>query len=409
MQTPYIEMSNITKIFGKHIKQGSEMTKAGKSKDEIREKTGCTLGVNGVDLQIGKGELFVIMGLSGSGKSTLLRCINRLIEPTFGSIIIDGTDVTKLSEDELLKFRQKKMAMVFQKFALLPHRTVEENVAFGLELQNMPKAERLKIANEKLALVGLERWGKESPSSLSGGMQQRVGLARALANDPSILLMDEAFSALDPLIRVDMQDELLNLQSQLKKTIIFITHDLDEALRIGDRIALMRDGEVVQVGTPEEIVLNPANDYVARFVQGIDVTRILKASDVMKRTDEVISTKMSPKEAIDFLNSQKLSGSFVVDEVGHVAGYITADQLINSLNGNIQTVKGCPLESATTVGLEANLTKLSQLLWKTEHPIAVVDGDLLFQGLVGKTSIIKALASRGDEDHATENTISRLD
>ena len=400
MQAPLIEISNVTKIFGKNVKQASEMTRQGHSKEAIREKTGCTLGVNRVDLQIGKGELFVIMGLSGSGKSTLLRCINRLIDPTFGSIVIEGTDVTKLSHADLLKFRQKTMAMVFQKFALLPHRTVEENVAFGLELQNMPKAERLAIAREKLALVGLEGWGKDTPSSLSGGMQQRVGLARALANDPAILLMDEAFSALDPLIRVDMQNELLKLQKQLKKTIIFITHDLDEALKIGDRIALMRDGEVVQVGTPEEIVMNPANDYVARFVQSIDITHILTASDVMQQDVDVIGGETSPQTAIDYLHGKQLSGGFVVDGGGRLQGYITKDKLESDRDGK-RMVKDCACERAVTANPEASITELSRLLCETPNPIAVVGPDGKIQGVVGPSTIIQALASRGDEKHVT--------
>jgi glycine betaine/proline transport system ATP-binding protein len=401
MQEAFIEISNVTKIFGGNIKLASELAKSGTSKDVIRDRTGSTVGFNRVNLQIAQGELFVIMGLSGSGKSTLLRCINRLIDPTFGSIRIEGTDVMKLSAPELLQFRQKKMAMVFQKFALLPHRTVEENVAFGLELQNIPKSQRINIALEKLSLVGLEGWGKESPANLSGGMQQRVGLARALANDPSILLMDEAFSALDPLIRVDMQNELLKLQSRLKKTIIFITHDLDEALKIGDRIALMRDGEVVQVGTPQEIVFNPANEYVARFAKGIDVTKILTASYIMKRTNDVILLNMSPQTAMDTLRSRGLSGGFVVDNEGHLKGYITIDHLVEAVDHNIKAVNECRYESAITVGPDASLLELSQLLSGTRHPIAVVDHSLLFQGLVGKSTIIKALAARGDVNHVT--------
>ncbi|WP_206832746.1 quaternary amine ABC transporter ATP-binding protein [Alicyclobacillus fructus] len=266
---PLIEIRQLTKIFGNRSQQALQLLNEGASKEQVRQQTGCIVGVNTVDLEINQGELFVIMGLSGSGKSTLLRCLNRLIEPTYGSVQIGHYEVTNLSKPELLRFRQKKVAMVFQKFALFPNRTVLENVAFGLEIQNIEKMERQRIAREKLSLVGLDRWADDYPQNLSGGMQQRVGLARALATNADILLMDEAFSALDPLTRADMQKELLNLQSTLHKTIIFITHDVNEALRLGDRIGVMRDGELVQIGTPEAIVNSPVDDYVASFVRNV--------------------------------------------------------------------------------------------------------------------------------------------
>ena len=257
-----IEIKDLSILFGPEKAKAKKMIKQGKSKQEILKETGCTIAVRNANLEIKEGEMFVIMGLSGSGKSTLVRCINRLNEPSMGEIWLSGRNITSLSDKELLQIRRKEMAMVFQHFGLLPHRTVLSNIAFGLELQGVPKEEREKKAYESIAVVGLKGYENQRVDELSGGMQQRVGLARALANDPEVLLMDEAFSALDPLIREQMQDELLDLQEKMKRTIVFITHDLDEAIKLGDRIAIMKDGEVVQVGTPEEILTDPANDYV---------------------------------------------------------------------------------------------------------------------------------------------------
>ncbi|MFO2550748.1 glycine betaine/L-proline ABC transporter ATP-binding protein [Alicyclobacillus cycloheptanicus] len=376
------------------------MLQQGADKDEIRRKTGATVGVNNVTLDIMPGELFVIMGLSGSGKSTLLRCVNRLIEPTFGSIVIDGQDVTRLDKEGLLRFRREKTAMVFQKFALFPHRTVEQNVAFGLELQNVPQQKRLEIAREKLALVGLDEWGSHYPQQLSGGMQQRVGLARALANDPDILMMDEAFSALDPLIRDDMQDELLNLQQKLHKTILFITHDLNEALKLGDRIALMKDGSVVQVGTPEEIITNPANEYVERFLKGVDVTKVLVAADVMKRPSPVLRLQEGPTVALRRLRDAGLSSGFVVDE-GRLCGLITVDSLSKLAAEKKRTLADGPFEDVVTVAMDTPLDELVNAIVTTRYPLAVLDEQKALRGLVMKSSILEAMATQGGESHAS--------
>src|SRR5699024_2885913 len=270
-----IKVENLTKIFGKRPQQAMKYLEENKTKDDILKLTGMTVGVNRASFEVKSGEVFVIMGLSGSGKSTLVRMLNRLIEPTAGNVWLDEENVTKMNKDELRNMRRKKMSMVFQNFALLPHKTIQKNAEYGLEIQGIAKDERARKATEALELVGLGGYLDKYPNELSGGMQQRVGLARALANDPDILLMDEAFSALDPLIRKDMQDELLELQQRVRKTIIFITHDLDEALRIGDRIALMKDGSIVQIGTAEEILMDPANDYVERFVEDVDLAKVL--------------------------------------------------------------------------------------------------------------------------------------
>ncbi|GAA3714416.1 quaternary amine ABC transporter ATP-binding protein [Salinicoccus jeotgali] len=288
-----IEIKNVTKVFGTYDEEVQELLHNNASKDEIIKKTGATVAVKSANLSIESGEVFVVMGLSGSGKSTLIRLINRLIDPTEGDLLIKDKNVAQLSPSELREFRRSNLSMVFQNFALFPFKNILENAAFGLEVRKFPKKQRREKAEEALDLVGLGNYKKQLPNQLSGGMQQRVGLARALANDTDILLMDEAFSALDPLIRKEMQQELLQLQQKMQKTIVFITHDLDEALSIGDRIALMKDGEIAQVGKPEEIVTNPANDYVKSFVKDIDRSKVLKVKHVMKRVDgESISTDL---------------------------------------------------------------------------------------------------------------------
>lgn len=278
----FIDIRNVTKVFGKYNDEVKSLLEENKSKDEILSETGATVAVKDVNFSINEGEVFVVMGLSGSGKSTLIRLVNRLIDPSNGSVFINDNNITELHKKELREFRRKNFSMVFQSFALFPFKTVLENAAFGLEVKNVDKSERLNKAKEALSLVGLDGYENQHPSQLSGGMQQRVGLARALANDTDILLMDEAFSALDPLIRKDMQDELLQIQKNMKKTIIFITHDLDEALNIGDRIALMKDGAVSQVGTAVDIVTNPANDYVKSFVKDINQSKVLQVKHLME-------------------------------------------------------------------------------------------------------------------------------
>lgn len=277
-----IEMRGVTKIFGPTPQEVLQKLQAGGSKDQLQAETGHVIGLNNVDLQVKPGQLHVVMGLSGSGKSTLIRHVNRLIDPTAGEIFVDGQNVLDMSLDELRSFRRTKVAMVFQKFGLLPHRSVIDNVAYGLEIRGIEKKERLEIAERWIATVGLKGYEKSRPHQLSGGQQQRVGLARALAMDVEILLMDEAFSALDPLIRSGMQDELLALQKELNKTILFITHDFDEALKIGDQVTVLQDGAVVQSGRPEEVVLNPANAHVQEFVQDVNRARAIHVNTIME-------------------------------------------------------------------------------------------------------------------------------
>ncbi len=326
-----IEVRDIYKVFGSKPEKGLELLKKGEKKDKILEKTGQTVGLDNVSFQVHKGEIFVLMGLSGCGKSTLLRCLNRLIEPTAGEIIIKGKDIVAMNEDEIREFRRQQVGMIFQNFALLPHKTVIDNVAFGLEIQGMALEERHKKAQDALQLVGLTGYETSMPDQLSGGMKQRVGLARALASDAEILLMDEAFSALDPLIRRDMQDELIDLQERLSKTVIFVTHDLDEALKLGNRIALMRDGKIIQVGTAEEILTNPSNEYVERFVADVDMTRVLTAQDVMKKADPVISCKSGPRLAARLMKEYGISNLFVVTQHRIIKGIVTIDDVVRAV------------------------------------------------------------------------------
>ena len=335
-----IEINNVYKIFVSNPKSILPMVKDGASKEEILDKTGHTVGLDNVTLKIEEGEIFVCMGLSGSGKSTLIRHLNRLIDPTDGEIIVEGTNVMSLNKQQLIEFRRHKMSMVFQRFGLFPHRTVIDNVGYGLEMQGVAEAERKKTAMEKIEAVGLSGFENQYPAQLSGGMQQRVGLARALANDTDIMLMDEAFSALDPLIRSDMQKQLIDLQSELKKTIVFITHDLDESLRLGDHIGILNHGKLVQVGTPVDIIMNPADDYVKAFVKDVNRTKVIKAKTIMKSKENVngidknnLVTVKEDQFIEEFLPQVVCTNANceVVDKSGNVTGYITNKELQKTL------------------------------------------------------------------------------
>ena len=335
-----IEINNVYKIFGGNPNSVLPQVKEGATKDEILENTGHTVGLDNVSLKIEEGETFVCMGLSGSGKSTLIRHLNRLIDPTDGEILIEGTNVMNLNKEQLIEFRRHKMSMVFQRFGLFPHKTVIQNVGYGLEMQGKAEEERNKISMEKINAVGLNGFENQYPAQLSGGMQQRVGLARALATDTDIMLMDEAFSALDPLIRSDMQKQLIDLQSELKKTIVFITHDLDESLRLGDHIGILNAGKLVQVGTPEEIIMNPADDYVKAFVKDVNRAKVIRAKIIMKKPNEVSNIDKSNVIKVhedqfieEFLPQIVCSNSNceVVDKTGNIKGYITNQELQSSL------------------------------------------------------------------------------
>ncbi|WP_415718706.1 quaternary amine ABC transporter ATP-binding protein [Maridesulfovibrio sp.] len=391
-----IRVENLYKIFGSNPSKIIPMLNKGATKDEIMEKTKHGVGVNNASFSVEEGEIVVVMGLSGSGKSTLVRCINRLIEPTGGKIFIDGEDITTLSKNKLRKIRLEKLGMVFQNFALFPHRTVLKNTEYGLEIADTDPKTRTQKAMEALELVGLSGWEESYPDQLSGGMQQRVGLARALALDPDILLMDEAFSALDPLIRRDMQDELINLQERMHKTIVFISHDLDEALKIGDRIVLMKDGEIVQVGTPEEILTEPATEYVRRFVEDVDITKVLTAESVMKKIDAVANIKTDgPRASLRKMRKNNISNLFVLDEKHKLIGMLNAAdcaKLVEQGGKDIRTIMSTDLQA---VDLDCPAQELFNIMQDRTLPLPVINEDKKLKGVIVRGTLIGALAERG--------------
>lgn len=391
---PIIEVKQLVKVFGSDPERALPLLAQGWSKEKIFKETKLTVGVNQAEFAIEQGEIFVIMGLSGSGKSTLVRLLNRLIEPTGGQVLFEGTDVLKMNAEQLRKFRRQNVGMVFQKFALFPHRTVLQNAAYGLEVQGIDKKERNDLAMEALRLVGLENWADSKPDELSGGMQQRVGLARGLANDPDVLLMDEAFSALDPLIRKDMQDELIELQAKMRKTIIFITHDLDEALRIGDRIALMKDGEIVQIGTPEQILMEPADRYVERFVQDVDVSKVLTASHVMRKP-ETITPERGPRVALQLMRERGVSSLYVTDKGYKLAGVLTAEDAAAAAKAN-QPIEDVLTTDVPKAAPDTILNDLFELMADSRLPVAVVDDNNRLHGIVLKGAVLAALAGNAE-------------
>jgi glycine betaine/proline transport system ATP-binding protein len=386
-----IVVEDLTKVFGKNPKLGIKLLKEGKSKAEILDKTGMTVGVNRVSFYVNAGEVFVIMGLSGSGKSTLIRLVNRLIEPSDGSIMIDGEDLSKMDKKKLIETRRKKLSMVFQNFGLFPHRTIIENTGYGLEIQGYEKSEIEEKSKRALELVGLKGYEDQYPNQLSGGMQQRVGLARALANDPDVLLMDEAFSALDPLIRKDMQDELLELQQSMKKTILFITHDLDEALKIGDRIALMKDGVIVQIGTPEEIMTNPSDDYVEKFVEDVDRSKVFTAAHVMIKPETIQIEKHGPRVALQRMKKAGISSVYVTKNNHELYGIVTAEQAAQAIDNGIKDLEEIVEKNVPTVPPDISLNDLFKVIYDTPIPVAVTEGKVL-KGIIVRGAVLAALS-----------------
>ena len=395
---PKIKVENVTKIFGNNPEAALKMMQEGKKKDEILEKTKQAVGVADVSFEVEKGELLVIMGLSGSGKSTLIRCLNRLIEPTGGKIFVDDEDVTMMNQEELLKLRRKKYGMVFQRFALFPHRTVLANTEYGLEIQNVEASERREKAMQALELVGLKGWEENYPNQLSGGMQQRVGLARALAVDPDILLMDEAFSALDPLIKREMQDELIALQNKVQKTIVFITHDLDEAIKIGDRIILLKDGAIVQQGTPEEILTNPATEYVEKFVENVDISKVLTAQSIMKKSSTLAFPKDGPRTVLRKMEEIGISSIFVVNKDYQVQGVVMADAAAELASRGGKDLDEIIIRDIPKVAPDTPINELYPLFEGISFPLAVVNDEDKLQGVIVRGSILAGLARRRDEE-----------
>ncbi|AGF78704.1 glycine betaine/L-proline transport ATP binding subunit [Desulfocapsa sulfexigens DSM 10523] len=391
-----IVVENLYKIFGDNPKQALDLLKQGKDKDEILEATGMSVGVQDANFVVNSGEIFVVMGLSGSGKSTLVRMLNRLIEPTSGKVLVDGKNVVTMSPDELVKFRLHNMSMVFQSFALMPHLTVLENASFGLDLAGFDKAKQKKRAIKALEQVGLSGWEDSYPKQLSGGMQQRVGLARGLAVDPDILLMDEAFSALDPLIRTEMQDELLKLQKRDQRTIVFISHDLDEALRIGDRIAIMEGGRVVQVGAPEEILQNPADDYVRAFFRGVDPTSVISAGDIVRNDTQLTIIKSrvgSLRSAHELLSIKDRDFAYVLDSDHKFLGLVTAEKLKELLENGApdNPIDQSFMTEVCTVQLGDSMQDILPEVASRSWPVPVVDEQGVYKGVVSKNRFLQTL------------------
>ena len=396
-----IQVTDLIKIFGRSSKSAAvalDLLKRGTSKDDILARTGSVVAVSHTTLSVGEGEMFMVMGLSGSGKSTLVRCLNRLIEPTSGTVHVDGENVFEMNERELRELRRTRMSMVFQNFALLPHKTVLENVEYGLKVRNEPRPAREAKAAETLALVGLGGWEYHYPDNLSGGMQQRLGLARALASDPDILLMDEPFSALDPLIRNDMQNELLELQGRLRKTIVFITHDFQEAIKLGDRIAIMKDGEIVQVDRPDVLVAHPADGYVAKFTREIDRGRVFTAESIMHAAEATIPEGSTVGAASRRLNGADLECAFVVNEDGKPVGYVR----VGDLSAAEAQTGGQPVRQhvCTDFRCIAPGRRLVELygLCRRGVPLAVVDVDGRFLGQVDTLDILDRLTAGQDPE-----------
>lgn len=399
MTKPQIKLEHVSKIFGPKPKSIIPLIQEGKSKEEILEETGHTVGVYDASLEIKKGEVFVVMGLSGSGKSTLIRCFNFLNVPTDGAVYIDGEDLMQCSKDRLKRIRQEKIAMVFQHFGLFDHRTVLANVEYGLEIRKMSKLERRDIAMKYIELVGLKGYEHQYPSQLSGGMQQRVGLARALTNDPDILLMDEPFSALDPLIRREMQLELIKLQKQLQKTIVFITHDVNEAFKIGDRIAVMKDGHVVQIGTPEEIIDEPANDYIVDFTQDIDRSKVLQAKHILTETKMTANMNDPVSSAIQKMDRHSISSIFVVNDMKQVEGIITIDDAVKAAKRK-ESMEHIIKRNIEVVHEEEYVSDIIPKTLDTKYPLAVVNDARKLQGIVLKVHVLSGLISNEENNGA---------
>ncbi|PRZ41941.1 glycine betaine/proline transport system ATP-binding protein [Antricoccus suffuscus] len=394
-----VRAQNVYKVFGRREGEAVKRLSEGASAKEVKNLG--TAAVIDASFDVNEGEIFVVMGLSGSGKSTLIRMLNGLWKPSSGSVFVEDTDLAKASDSQLRDIRRDKVSMVFQHFALMPHRTVRENAAYALEVNGVPKSERDERADKWLDTVGLEGWGDQYPGQLSGGMQQRVGLARALAAETDILLMDEAFSALDPLIRREMQDQLIELQATLGKTIIFITHDLNEAMYVGDRIAVMRDGRIVQIGTAEQILTDPANDYVAQFVQDVDRTRVLTASSVMEQPTAVVSSNAGPRRVVEELRKNQQSGVLVTSRDRKLLGYVSDDDAIAAAKKNVMSIEGLiRTDLLNTVAPDTPLVGLFAPSSGSPIPLAVVDEQGRLRGVIPRVALLASMANlTNGEEH----------
>ncbi len=393
-----INVKELWHVFGNNPRRILQPEWQDKTRSEIQEATGCVVGLRDVSFEVPEGQVFVVMGLSGSGKSTLVRCLIRLIRPTSGEVHFDGENVLEYTQDELIDFRRKKIAMVFQHYGLLPHRNVMDNVSYGLEIRGLEKEERYELASKSIETVGLKGWEEYLPREMSGGMQQRVGLARALAVDPEVMLMDEPFSGLDPLIRREMQDELITLESQLNKTIVFITHDLNEALKVGDRIAIMRDGEIVQNGTPEEIVTLPADDYVAEFVQDVSRAKVIQVNAVMQQPDAVAYAWQGPRAALHLMRTNDMDHLFLLDRERAIKGILTEDRAATLARQKVERLEDVELDEVMTTGPDDYIEEVIPLAAQTHHPIAVVGPNGRLLGEVHRGALLAGIAETSEEE-----------
>jgi glycine betaine/proline transport system ATP-binding protein len=391
LTTPALKAENLYKAFGRRPSEIVDRLRAGSSREDLSALG--TAAVIDASFDVQPGEIFVVMGLSGSGKSTLIRMLNGLLDATSGSVTIGGSSITGVPRARLREIRRQRVSMVFQHFALLPHRSVLDNIAYGLEIQGVGKADRMRRAHEMVSTVGLDGWADALPGELSGGMQQRVGLARALAADTDVLLMDEAFSALDPLIRREMQEQLIELQQKLGKTIVFITHDLNEAMFLGDRIAVMRDGRIVQIGTPEEILTDPANDYVAQFVQDVDRARVLTAASVMEQARAVLPLSAGPRAALRIMRDLQTSAVFVTRRDRSLAGVVRDRDVLRQVKSNQNDLEAIVRHEATTVLGDAHLVELVEPSVGSDLPIAVVAEDGRLLGVIPRVTLLAALGN----------------
>ena len=393
----HVEVQGLWKVFGNKPERALDPAHSSKSRSEIQDELGLVVGLRDVSFSVDQGQIFVVMGLSGSGKSTLVRSLIRLVEPTRGSVHIDGDDVLAYSASQLMQFRRQKIAMVFQNYGLLPHRSVIDNVALGLEIRGIDKDARYGMALESIETVGLGGWEDYRPREMSGGMQQRVGLARALAVNPDMLLMDEPFSGLDPLIRRELQDELISLQTKLKKTIVFITHDLNEALKVGDRIAVMRDGEIIQEGSPEEIVTLPSDEYVTEFVQDVSRAKVIQAKAVMQESDVVVYERQGPRAALHIMDSHKLEAVFLIGRDFTLRGLLTKDRVMALIDERRSTLEGADVDPATTTTPDALIEDIIPVAAQTRHPIAVVGDSRALLGEIRPGALLAGMAEGGRE------------
>lgn len=384
-----LRMDHVNKLYGPNKSEAARMMQNGSNKEEVYKQTGCTVALWDITFEVPKGKVFVVIGLSGSGKSTAVRCFNKLTEPTSGNVYYKDQDVMEMPQKELLEYRRNKISMVFQSFGLMSHRNVLNNVAYSLEVRGMSKDEREQKAIEAIKMVGLDGWAYQSCNQLSGGMRQRVGIARALVSDPEILLMDEPFSALDPLVRKDMQFELLQIQRKLKKTIVFITHDIDEAFKLGDTVCIMKDGKIVQIGTPEELTMNPADDYVREFIESADKTKVATVKNIMITPSSLIKKNDSPENAVRVMRNNNLSSVVVIDEDMQLEGILTIQDAIDAKGSGKSVPELC--QKIHCVGPDTMLSDIIPMASEVWYPIAVTDDTGALLGLVTKASILASM------------------